>query len=100
MRLDVRCPSAPWENTTREEDVAYDIAYNLAEEYQQPVDLYYNHTGTLCTTVYPQFMRIILLTVTIFTGIQFGFAALATVNQQQEKRAEQICQITPEMCNK
>lgn len=53
MRLDVRCPAAPWENTTREEDVAYDIAYNLAEEYQQPVDLYYNQTGTLCTTVYP-----------------------------------------------
>lgn len=53
MRLDVRCPAATWENTTRDADEAIDIAYNLAEEYQQPVDLYYNSTGTLYTTVYP-----------------------------------------------
>ena len=53
MRIDVRCDFAPWENTTRDADEAYDLAYNLAEEYQQPVDLYYNSTGTLYTTVYP-----------------------------------------------
>jgi predicted phage gp36 major capsid-like protein len=53
MRLDVRCDSAPWENTTCDADEAYDLAYNLAEEYQQPVDLFYNSTGTLYTQVFP-----------------------------------------------
>lgn len=51
MRIDVRCPAAPWENTTTDMDRAYDLAYNLSEEYQCDVDLYYNHTGTLFTTV-------------------------------------------------
>jgi hypothetical protein len=53
MRLDVRCGAAPWENTTCDADEAYDLAYNLAEEYQRPVDLYYNSTGTLYTQVFP-----------------------------------------------
>ena len=47
----VRCPAAPWENHTTDLDKAYDIAYNLSEEYQCDVDLYYNTTGTLYTTV-------------------------------------------------
>ena len=51
MRIDIRCPSAPWENHTTDLDKAYDIAYNLSEEYQCDVDLWYNSTGTLYTTV-------------------------------------------------
>ena len=51
MRIDVRCPSAPWENTTTDLDRAVDLAYSLSEEYQCDVDLYYNHSGTLYTTV-------------------------------------------------
>lgn len=51
MRIDIRCPAAPWENRTTDLDKAYDIAYNLSEEYQCDVDLYYNTTGTLYTTV-------------------------------------------------
>jgi len=51
MRIDVRCPAAPWENTTTDLDKAYDLAYNLSEDYQCDVDLYYNSTGTLYTTV-------------------------------------------------
>lgn len=51
MRINVRCPSAPWENTTTDLDKAYDLAYNLSEEYQCDVDLYYHSTGTLYTTV-------------------------------------------------
>ncbi len=53
MRLDVRCDFAPWENTTRDADEAYEIAYSLADEYQRPVFLVYNHTGTLYTIVNP-----------------------------------------------
>ena len=33
MRYDVICPSAPWENTTTDEDRAYDLCYSLSEEY-------------------------------------------------------------------
>lgn len=51
MRIDVRCPAAPWENHTTDLDKAYDIAYSLSEEYQCDVDLWYNSTGTLYTTV-------------------------------------------------
>jgi hypothetical protein len=51
MRIDIRCPSAPWENRTTDLDKAYDIAYNLSEEYQCDVDLWYNSTNTLYTTV-------------------------------------------------
>ena len=50
-RYDVRCPSAPWENTTTELDQALDLAYDLSEEYQCAVDIRYNHTGTIYTTV-------------------------------------------------
>ena len=51
MRIDVRCPAAPWENTTTDVDRAYDLAYSLSEEYQCDVDLWYNSTNTLYTTV-------------------------------------------------
>jgi hypothetical protein len=33
MRLDVICPSPPWENTTTQADPAYDLCYDLSEEY-------------------------------------------------------------------
>lgn len=33
LRLDVVCPSAPWENTTTDEERAWDLCYSLAEEY-------------------------------------------------------------------
>jgi len=52
MRIDVLCPAAPWENHTTDEDKAYDNAYNLSEEYQCGVDLRYNETGIIFTTVY------------------------------------------------
>jgi hypothetical protein len=51
MRIDVICHSAPWENTTTDADRAYDLAYNLSEEYQCDVDLRYNQTGIIFTTV-------------------------------------------------
>jgi len=51
MRVDVICPAAPWENTTTDLDRAYDLAYSLSEEYQCDVDLRYNETGMIYTTV-------------------------------------------------
>ena len=51
MRVDVKCYGAPWENTTTDLDRACDLAYDLSEEYQCDVDLWYNSTGTLYTTV-------------------------------------------------
>lgn len=51
MRIDVKCHSAPWENTTTDMDRAYDLAYSLSEEYQCDVDLRYNETGIIFTTV-------------------------------------------------
>lgn len=51
MRIDVKCYGAPWENTTTDLDKAYDLAYNLSEEYQCDVDLRYNETGIIFTTV-------------------------------------------------
>jgi hypothetical protein len=33
QRLDVICPSAPWENTTTDEDRAWDLCFSLAEDY-------------------------------------------------------------------
>ena len=33
MRLDVICPSAPWENTTTDADRAWDLCYSLSEEF-------------------------------------------------------------------
>ena len=50
-RYDVRCGQAPWENTTTDLDNAIDLAYNLSEEYQCDVNIHYNHTGTIYTTV-------------------------------------------------
>jgi len=32
-RLDVICPAAPWENITTDADRAWDLCYNLSEEY-------------------------------------------------------------------
>ena len=51
MRIDVLCPAAPWENTTTDADRAYDLAYDLSEEYQCDVDLRYNESGMIFTTV-------------------------------------------------
>lgn len=51
MRIDIRCPAAPWENHTTDHDKAYDIAFNLSEEYQCDVDLFYNTTGGLYAVV-------------------------------------------------
>ena len=51
MRIDVKCYGAPWENTTTDLDRAYDLAYSLSEEYQCDVDLRYNETGIIFTTV-------------------------------------------------
>ena len=51
MRIDVKCYGAPWENTTTDLDRAYDLAYNLSEEYQCDVTLRYNETGIIFTTV-------------------------------------------------
>ena len=51
MRIDVKCSAAPWENTTTDMDKAYDLAYDLSEEYQCDVDLRYNETGIIFTTV-------------------------------------------------
>jgi len=50
-RIDIRCAAAPWENQTVDLDCAYDIAYSLSEEYQCDVNLWYNSTNTLYTTV-------------------------------------------------
>jgi len=50
-RLDVICHAAPWENTTEDEDKAYDLAYDLSEEYQCDVQLRYNQTGMIFTIV-------------------------------------------------
>jgi len=32
-RYDVICPSAPWENHTTDQDRAWDLCYDLSEEY-------------------------------------------------------------------
>ena len=32
-RYDVICPAAPWENTTTDEDRAWDLCLDLSEEY-------------------------------------------------------------------
>ena len=32
-RLDVICPAAPWENDTTDADRAWDLCFNLSEEY-------------------------------------------------------------------
>ena len=50
-RYDVRCGQAPWENTTTDLDSAIDLAYHLSEDHQCDVNIHYNHTGTIYTTV-------------------------------------------------
>ena len=50
-RYDVRCGQAPWENETTDLDSAIDLAYSLSEDYQCDVNIHYNHTGTIYTTV-------------------------------------------------
>jgi len=32
-RYDVICPSAPWENITTDKDRAWDLCFDLSEEY-------------------------------------------------------------------
>ena len=49
--LNVRCTSAPWENTTEDQDRAIDIAYSLSEEYSCDVHLVYTSTGTIHSVV-------------------------------------------------
>jgi len=51
MRFDVICPAAPWENITTDEDKAYDLAYDLSEEYQCDVQLRYNQTGIIFSII-------------------------------------------------
>ncbi len=50
-RIDVRCKSAQWENTTTDAERAVDLAYDLSEEHGADVDLYFNATGQLYMTV-------------------------------------------------
>jgi len=33
QRVDVRCPAAPWENTTTDADRALDLCYDLSVEF-------------------------------------------------------------------
>jgi hypothetical protein len=33
QRLDVICPSAPWESTTTDADLAWELCASLSEEY-------------------------------------------------------------------
>ena len=51
MRVDIICRGASWENHTTDLDKAYDIAYNLSEDHQCDVDLRYNETGIIFTTI-------------------------------------------------
>lgn len=50
-RLDVRCDSAQWENTTTDAERAVDLAYIISEEHGADVELYYNSTGQHYMTV-------------------------------------------------
>jgi hypothetical protein len=43
-------------------------------------------------------MRIALLIATLALGLKTGLAAHATVNMMQETKAEQLCQIDPDLC--
>jgi hypothetical protein len=44
-------------------------------------------------------MRIALVFATLIVGFAFGAQAIATVNEFQEQRAEQFCQVNPNYCN-
>jgi hypothetical protein len=43
-------------------------------------------------------MRIALLIATLSLGLKVGLAAHATVNEYQEQRADQFCQVDPNYC--
>ena len=42
-RLNVICPSAPWENTTTDADRAWDLCLSLSEEYAALAAAYIRH---------------------------------------------------------
>jgi hypothetical protein len=44
-------------------------------------------------------MRIALVFATLFFGFAFGAQAIATMNEYQERRADQFCQVDPNYCN-
>ena len=43
-------------------------------------------------------MRIALVFATLFFGLSIGSQAIATVNELQERRADQFCQVDPNLC--
>jgi hypothetical protein len=43
-------------------------------------------------------MRIALLIATLAMSLKVGLAAHASVNEYQEQRAEQFCQLNPNYC--
>jgi hypothetical protein len=45
-RYDVICPSAPWENTTTDEDRAWDLCLSLSEEFGY-AQVRHNETGII-----------------------------------------------------
>ena len=45
-------------------------------------------------------MRIALVFATLIFGFAFGAQAIATVNEYQERRADQFCQVDPNYCNR
>ena len=46
MRYDVICPSAPWENTTTDQDRAWLLCLDLSEEYGY-AQVRHNETGII-----------------------------------------------------
>jgi hypothetical protein len=43
-------------------------------------------------------MRIALVFATLILGFSIGSQAIATVNELQERRADQFCQVDPNLC--
>lgn len=43
-------------------------------------------------------MRIAFLIATLALGLKLNVAAYATINQLQEQKAEQFCQVNPTYC--
>ena len=43
-------------------------------------------------------MRIALVFATLFFGLSIGSQAIATVSELQERRADQFCQVDPNLC--
>ena len=56
-----------------------------------------NDVGYFSTLIFST-MRIALFFFITFSSIHIGYNALATVNQLQEQRAEQYCQVNSEYC--